>query len=512
MVSDTPATTIESSTETLLFKHFCRSVAEIQWLLIILVLLYLVTLGDGLDASPSLLITVAAYFLFSLAGNFLTFFDFNRRLLIAVHTLVMLAFVTTIIYLTDGAKGPLVSLYLVAIITSALALGKLATLLEVVAVAACYLLLMQHGASSFSFDSSATPLITANLVTFLLVGYLTTTLAEAIHSANEHLKAVPRLEQSMAATLQRWKYVVNQSSDAFFEVDGEGRVTEWNPRASLMFGWSQNEAIGEQLAELIILPENRAEQFDSLHKMFGVDGHVSERRVLARAMRRDGTVLPVEVLIHDIRMPDAHYFNAFVQDVSEREARQSQLIERAHQDAVTQLANRHVLDERLSMLLSRPHNGTISLLYLIDLDNFKSINDDYGHTVCDSLLREVATRIKDVTRERDLVARMGGDEFVVVMEQIKPLAVAQLEQIAEKLRQATAAPYEIDEHSITITVSMGASVYRGGSETKQSWLKRADAAMYIAKHEGKNRCHIDAGDSAKPPLALSAPVENKSRV
>ncbi|GAB3682878.1 diguanylate cyclase domain-containing protein [Salinisphaera aquimarina] len=488
----------DSSTHALLFKHFCRSVAEIQWLLVILVLLYVVATGYSLDSSPSVLITIGLYFLFSLATNYAGLFDLNRSVLITAHTLVMMAFITTILYLTHGIDGPLVSLYLVVIITSALALGKMATLLEVGAVAACYLLLTQYADSSAESDYS---LIAANLLIFILVGYLTTTLAEAIHSANEHLKTIPRLEHGLEATVQRWKYVVQQSSDAFIEVDSLGQVTEWNPRASSLFGWSEDEAVGQNLRDLIIPPQSRQAQFNNLQQYFNATAdNVMDRRVKAQACKRDGTVFTVEVLIHDFQMPDQRYFNAFLHDISDRERQHTRLIHKAHIDAVTQLANRYVFEERLAAVLGHDHPGTISLLFMIDLDNFKAINDRHGHTTGDRLLREVGERILGVVRDNDLVARLGGDEFVVLMEQLKPLDDAKLMKIANKLVDAIDQPYLAGHQAIEMTASVGVAVHPGDANTAEELLNLADQAMYRAKQAGKNRYRIENRSPGSPAI------------
>lgn len=481
----------ETSTQALLFKHFCRSVAELQWLLVILVLLYLVTSGYPLESTPDVLITIGVYFLFSLATSYASFFDLNRPALIAAHTLVMMAFITAVLYQTQTMDGPLVSLYLVVIITSALALGKVATLLEVAAVACCYLLLAQYGDASHPAGEQGYGLVAANLLIFLLVGYLTTTLAEAIHAANTHLQQIPRLEQGVEANIKRWKYVVEHSSDAFVEVNSHGIVTEWNPSAETMFGWRGNEAVGRPLRDLIVPPQYRNRGFADLRQYFrNALEDTMDHRITGEAFKRDGTVFPVELLIQNISLPDDQYFNAFVHDISERERKHTQLLEKAHVDAVTGLANRHLFEERLDALLSRDHSGHISLLITLDLDNFKAVNDERGHVTGDRLLRQIGLAIAHSVRDHDLVARLGGDEFAVLMERLKPLEPAQLRQIAAKIVHAADKPIEIDGHIFRITSSVGMAVYPDSGKTMDELLTHADEAMYAAKRAGKNRFAI----------------------
>lgn len=187
---------LEWDPSTVQLKGFSRGVAEIQWLLVALVLLYLV-LADDQSAPRSfpILAATGVYFLFSLAANFWTQFCLSRRWVLALHTWVMIAFITWLLYALDGIDGPLVSLYLLAVITSALALGRLTTMLLVAAVAACYLLLLYHLRGTVAFSSQGLPMVATEMVIFLVVGYLTTVLADAIHFANDRLRVMAHTDQ-----------------------------------------------------------------------------------------------------------------------------------------------------------------------------------------------------------------------------------------------------------------------------------------------------------------------------
>lgn len=187
---------LEWDPDTIQLKGFSRGVAEIQWLLVALVLLYLILAeSKSVHSDFPALAGTGAYFLFSLGVSFLGLFRLNRRWLLALHTWVMTAFITWLLYAIDGIDGPLVSLYLLAVITCALALGSIATILQVGAVAACYLFLLYHLRGEAAFSGRETAIISAHIMMFLLVGYLTTVLADAIHFANDRFRVLAHTDQ-----------------------------------------------------------------------------------------------------------------------------------------------------------------------------------------------------------------------------------------------------------------------------------------------------------------------------
>ncbi|MBI3145117.1 MAG: diguanylate cyclase [Pseudogulbenkiania sp.] len=158
----------------------------------------------------------------------------------------------------------------------------------------------------------------------------------------------------------------------------------------------------------------------------------------------------------------------------------------AQYDELTNLPNRGLLHDRLRIALARARReqGRLSLLYL-DLDKFKQVNDTFGHAAGDRLLREVANRLKQCVREADTVARIGGDEFVVLLESIQLPEHAAL--VAEKIRRALNQPLNIDGHSLRTLTSIGIALYPEHGDEEQQLLKHADEAMYFAKKNGDNR-------------------------
>lgn len=190
-----PLPPLEWDPVTLQLKGFARGLAEIQWLLVCLVLLYLVLAADGESLPLMPLAVTAGYFLFSLGSNYLTLLGQPYRWALAVQNWVMIGFITWLIYVTGEVDGPLVNLYVLAVITVALTLGKLITLLEIAAIAACYLLLVYHLHGMQGLVDESLVIVVANVLMFILVGYLTTVLADAIYFANDRMRRLASTDE-----------------------------------------------------------------------------------------------------------------------------------------------------------------------------------------------------------------------------------------------------------------------------------------------------------------------------
>jgi len=154
----------------------------------------------------------------------------------------------------------------------------------------------------------------------------------------------------------------------------------------------------------------------------------------------------------------------------------------ATHDPLTDLPNRDLFEDRLSHTLARARRKREEAAVLqLDLDNFKSINDSYGHSVGDRLLKIVAARLKGCLRKSDTVARMGGDEFTFILEEIPNKSVCS--KVAEKIQKNLAEPFEIDGENLCITASIGISIFPDDGNDPESLLKHSDIAMYHAKNK-----------------------------
>jgi diguanylate cyclase (GGDEF)-like protein/PAS domain S-box-containing protein len=203
--------------------------------------------------------------------------------------------------------------------------------------------------------------------------------------------------------------------------------------------------------------------------------------------RKDGGLFPVWQTISSVTDENgvlSHYVSVFT-DISHIKHSQEQLDHLAHHDALTDLPNRLLLNERLEQAIRRAerHGSQLAVIFL-DLDNFKHINDSLGHPAGDRLLQIVANYLQESIRQEDTVARIGGDEFVVLMEDIGRPANAGI--AAEKLMSIFDAPVELEGRDIAVTASLGVSLYPRDGVEPAMLLRNADAAMYRAKAEGRN--------------------------
>ena len=154
----------------------------------------------------------------------------------------------------------------------------------------------------------------------------------------------------------------------------------------------------------------------------------------------------------------------------------------AHYDTLTQVANRHLFNIKLDEAIGRANrNNTTLALFFIDLDKFKNINDTYGHNAGDTVLQSVAKRITNILRVEDIFARIGGDEFALIVENIT--ATTATEHLAKKIKEAVSLPIEYEDKELNITCSIGVSFYPTQSRSKEEIMHLADMAMYKAKQK-----------------------------
>lgn len=182
-------------------------------------------------------------------------------------------------------------------------------------------------------------------------------------------------------------------------------------------------------------------------------------------------------------------FHVMIQDVTAKKLEERRLVQLAQIDSLTGLANRAGFQQKLAdaMARSRTARTLIAVMYL-DIDNFKPINDTYGHEVGDVLLKAFAARLSNTLRSTDTIARLGGDEFTIVMEELgKPVDA---ENVAAKIVQSMQAPFELNEISASISVSIGLAFYQGGMLEPKTLIKQADEMLYRAKEEGRNTYRV----------------------
>ncbi len=203
-------------------------------------------------------------------------------------------------------------------------------------------------------------------------------------------------------------------------------------------------------------------------------------------IRKDGTAYPVECKIQLVNSADpANEILLWVQDITERKQMENTIRQMAYYDSLTGLPNRNLLNDRLAVALahaSRNHQK-VAILF-IDLDHFKTINDSLGHEAGDQLLQQVAQRIKGILRRQDTVARMGGDEFIVMIPEIQE--TNHTAKLAQKILDSLAPVFKIGDNELYIGCSIGISIFPDDGMEIKSLLKNSDLAMYRAKEKGRN--------------------------
>ena len=273
------------------------------------------------------------------------------------------------------------------------------------------------------------------------------------------------------------------SGEAMIITDADNRILVANPAFYQLTGYSHEDVIGENprfLSAGRTPPETYQEMWAALNQSGFWQGEIWDRD-------KSGTIHPKWAAISVIRDQDGlltHHIASYT-DISDRKAAEERIYRLAHHDPLTGLLNRFSLESRLeqSLMTARREGKKVAVMF-IDLDRFKVINDTLGHHVGDDLLIEVAHRLKECVRESDIVARQGGDEFVVVVTGMDDPSTAAT--VAAKISRNLAAPYVVGTHDLYSTPSIGISLYPTDGADVDELMKNADTAMYHAKDLGRN--------------------------
>jgi diguanylate cyclase (GGDEF)-like protein/PAS domain S-box-containing protein len=284
---------------------------------------------------------------------------------------------------------------------------------------------------------------------------------------------------------RKFKSMVQYSSDLLTLLGPDLRVIFQSPAVTAVLGRSPDEFIGCSLKEFAH-PDDYPAVHTKLTKILtGQLGATTEFE--CRIARADGEWCTVDAIITNLLdEPDVRAIVLNGRDVTERHALERELNHQAFHDTLTGLANRHLFLDRLSHAMDRGDRGAdpVAVLFL-DLDDFKTVNDSYGHPVGDDLLVAVAERIRSATRPGDTVARFGGDEFAVLVESGTMPEAAEI--VAERITEALMPTFRVNANDVVMRASIGIALGQRPDETPDDLLRDADLAMYLAKRNGKGR-------------------------
>ncbi len=291
--------------------------------------------------------------------------------------------------------------------------------------------------------------------------------------------------------MQKLSRALEQTADVVQIADRDGIIEYVNPTFERVTGYSSAEAVGRK-SNLLKSGRQSAGFYENLWKTI-LAGDVFSDVFINR--RKDGSLYYEEKTITPLKDADGRisHFVATGKDITERVQTQERLAYMAQHDPLTELPNRTLLLDRLKQSLAgaRWHNRRVAVLF-VDLDRFKTINDTLGHEVGDRLLQQLAGRFQQSVREGDTVARFGGDEFVIMLDDIA--AEDDIVNVAQKVLEALTPPFEVDHQTLYVTASIGVSLFPNDGEDASTLLKNADIAMYRAKELGKNTYQFYSAD------------------
>ncbi len=298
-----------------------------------------------------------------------------------------------------------------------------------------------------------------------------------------------RKKQELALQQANWLLSAHFENTplASFTLDADERVTRWSSQAETLFGWQREEVLERLFWELNLVDARADSDFFPRGDVGGIP-ETNSRRHVAYSRRRDGTQVACEWHIAALRDSRGRLTSilGLVQDVSMRVEAENRLIEIAQRDTLTQLLNRNALEPTLRTFIDRAKQESSGVAVLfIDLDHFKNVNDTLGHRVGDLMLIEIAAILKRCIRPEDEVARIGGDEFMVIVGHNRPKAVAH--ETAQRIITALQEPIRVENQRLSVAASIGVAVFPDHGRSPDALLRSADLAMYKAKENGKNR-------------------------
>jgi diguanylate cyclase (GGDEF)-like protein/PAS domain S-box-containing protein len=315
-------------------------------------------------------------------------------------------------------------------------------------------------------------------------------------------------EDALRETERRFRSIFEHATEGIFQTSPDGRYLNVNPALARIYGYASPQELMDTIGDIgrqLYVDTKRRHEFLRL-----MEEHGSVNNFVSEILRKDGSRIWIAEnarVVHDDHGAVLHYEGTVV-DVSATKRYEEELVHLANHDALTNLPNRIMLNDRLrQMLLHATRGNTVVAVAFVDLDNFKLVNDSLGHNVGDQLLMTMAERMKSCLRETDTVARLGGDEFVLLLS-----GERRGEAMGAVIRRVLAGicePCAIDGHDFNVSASIGISVFPRDGRDVETLLKNADTAMYRAKESGRNNFQFY---TAEMNVAVNSRIETEANL
>ncbi|NNE73750.1 MAG: EAL domain-containing protein [Acidimicrobiales bacterium] len=290
----------------------------------------------------------------------------------------------------------------------------------------------------------------------------------------------------------RIRAILEHAADGIMQIDDQGRILGYNEAVHRTFGRSDATLIGTTITDFVLPVESSDDlelDADDPVAVLRVAVQQGHSGLQAWVIQEDGSRVPVLMTVSRIDDGPVHSYTALVRDISERLEFERKLEHQANHDALTGLPNRDVINAELAKSLEMVRKGArpIGLLFM-DIDRFKLINDTLGHQAGDELLCAVTSRLRDAVRPTDIVARFGGDEFVVLARDLTDADDMMI--VANRIADSAIRPFHLDGEEVFTSFSIGIVVTADGQSTTDEMIGNADVAMYRAKQSGRNRIEV----------------------
>lgn len=278
----------------------------------------------------------------------------------------------------------------------------------------------------------------------------------------------------------RYAMMLHTSMDALVVLDAEGRFVEVNDATCALSGYTREQLLAMHLRDVEAALDERA-----LRVELARIARAGSARFDSRWRRADGLVRDIEVSVNYVNHTMAPCYFSFVRDITERKAAVARIEHLAHYDQLTGLPNKLLFEQYARAALQRAHTAQCACaLVYVDLDNFKVINDTLGHVVGDGLLREIGARVRRLAQEEGRCCRFGGDEFLILLEDLADDSAAA--RFVQHVLAEFARPVVVEAHELVSTASVGVAMFPRDGADFDTLFKNADAATYVAKAAGRN--------------------------